>query len=715
MNFIFNPPKILFLLGAIAFSMSLVACGDKTSVSEADSKPKGSSKKIYEFSYSDMPKCISKREGLLVYATDMDEYYRCEDGDWIRKTESDVEKSLQGDSSDDDVCDDDDCTDDGCVNDDCIDDDRSSSASNRNSSSDGSEKGRSSVAGGVNSSSSANSDLPVLSSSEEDIPGRVLYGYAEAFPFKKGAEVRVNPLTEKLRPREDIGYFYGETYNEGIGDSSGFYKVRGISENVDFVEVRVIGWDSRGKSEQKDTLYALANLKNSDYVNVNVLTTGTYKRIKYLVQNKNMAFEDAKKQAESEYLKVFFIASKISDFETLRVYSCDTTNWRVTLLPASVTNIVKTIPNEFRLDTQTSFIENAECPPKNSVKKYIYYNIYHVSGGYRGVIWKIHPLQNKIGAMMETFINNYVGRGHCLPDRQGVVAPAIEDTIPSYYICKTSWEVATLYELNTYSLDHPCTEIGFSKGAVTDDPYFCLSDGSWIDGTSWDKRLPAVYRLNPDIEYGEMTDERDGKVYKTVKIGEKTWMAQNLNFQNYTTDVEKDDSLVANMKGKYRCYNDSSDYCKVCGTLYRWQAAMNIKVTRDSAAMEAQIKEKHQGVCPAGWHISTLDEWRALDPGYTWDSNTISDRVRSSTGWGRVFPDSLGLSVLPCGRYLDSFNMGLVADHMGSSSYYFASDGKVGERWVHVQPASFHNAVLDRFDMEFGFGDYLYVRCVMDD
>lgn len=77
-------------------------------------------------------------------------------------------------------------------------------------------------------------------------------------------------------------------------------------------------------------------------------------------------------------------------------------------------------------------------------------------------------------------------------------------------------------------------------------------------------------------ETGIFIDTRDGQTYKTVKIGNQIWMAENLNF-------ETEDSW---------CYNNSLENCKTYGRLYTCEAAKN--------------------VCPAGWHLPSDAEWTIL-------------------------------------------------------------------------------------------------------
>ncbi|MEN8121234.1 MAG: FISUMP domain-containing protein [Bacteroidota bacterium] len=73
-----------------------------------------------------------------------------------------------------------------------------------------------------------------------------------------------------------------------------------------------------------------------------------------------------------------------------------------------------------------------------------------------------------------------------------------------------------------------------------------------------------------------ITDERDGKQYKTVRIGHQVWMAENIDFESENS----------------WWYNDKKRYRKKYGRLYTWSAAMN--------------------ACPSGWHLPSDEEWTKL-------------------------------------------------------------------------------------------------------
>ncbi len=88
-------------------------------------------------------------------------------------------------------------------------------------------------------------------------------------------------------------------------------------------------------------------------------------------------------------------------------------------------------------------------------------------------------------------------------------------------------------------------------------------------------------QLQPQTEHGTFTDPRDGREYKTVKIGNLVWMAENLNYENRD-----------NKYGESRWYSSDPANGEEYGRLYDSDAAT-------SAA-------------PPGWHLPTDMDWDTL-------------------------------------------------------------------------------------------------------
>lgn len=127
--------------------------------------------------------------------------------------------------------------------------------------------------------------------------------------------------------------------------------------------------------------------------------------------------------------------------------------------------------------------------------------------------------------------------------------------------------------------------------------------------------------FNPDITYGEMTDSRDGKIYRTIDFAGSTWMAENLNYA--------DSSKNPLLKGNSRCYDDDPNECEIFGRLYAHPAAMND--AQCGYTFSCNLGSGHiQGICPDGWHIPTKKEAEELESRL---ASNDGKTAKSSYGW----------------------------------------------------------------------------------
>jgi uncharacterized protein (TIGR02145 family) len=115
------------------------------------------------------------------------------------------------------------------------------------------------------------------------------------------------------------------------------------------------------------------------------------------------------------------------------------------------------------------------------------------------------------------------------------------------------------------------------------------------------------------IERGSVVD-KNGNVYKTVKIGDDWWMAENLRttvFNDSTpllfiSDSDADSVWATENSPAYTSNNDS-----LYGLLYNY----------------ASVEDSRQ-LAPEGWHIATEAEWQRLE-----ETIGMSMSAISSLGW----------------------------------------------------------------------------------
>ena len=154
--------------------------------------------------------------------------------------------------------------------------------------------------------------------------------------------------------------------------------------------------------------------------------------------------------------------------------------------------------------------------------------------------------------------------------------------------------------------------------------------------------------FNENVEYGHLLDMRDRQAYRTVKIGDQVWMAENLNYEH---------RAYPNASYGYSHYKDNEcgwDSCKVYGRYYVWSEAMDsIGVFSDDAVAcgygTGCAVTSARGNCPTGWHLPDTSEWRELVTTVGGESSSLK-----AVGFGEGATNETGFTALPAGYWSET-------------------------------------------------------------
>jgi uncharacterized protein (TIGR02145 family) len=172
----------------------------------------------------------------------------------------------------------------------------------------------------------------------------------------------------------------------------------------------------------------------------------------------------------------------------------------------------------------------------------------------------------------------------------------------------------------------------------------------------------------PNAVTGNGTLSCGGQTYKTVKMGEQVWMAENINIE-----MGKSVCPISECQDEAVCDNDNN--CKEYGRLYDWETAMK--------------------ACPSGWHLPSNDEWQKL-----------VDFAGGKETAGKKLQDKDGFSALLGGRNPPDGEDGFA----GLSGYWWSSSEEDDE-YAYSRRMSYKDNVYGGSDRK----NFQYsVRCIKD-
>lgn len=400
-------------------------------------------------------------------------------------------------------------------------------------------------------------------------------GVSQKGPFVTGSSVTVQEL-DGITLKQT-----GKSFKGTIKSDKGDFAIKDINLQSQYAILEASGYyrdEITGKkSTGTVTLRALTDLTKRKTVNINLLTHLEYERVMYLVTEKKMSIAKAKAQADEEILAAFGIDVDFGKSEDLNIFESGDGN--AALLAISV-------------------LMHADADVAGLTERMGEFSIAIAEGG----DWEDADTK----AVIADWACDADLKGTLANVRDNVEGWKYADSVPAFekYVTNFWWDNYGLGQCT--SKREGDTKRNVNKLSKMYDEYFVCEGGRWhIPGeepaSSSSGNEPGSSSVDSgEPVFGELTDARDGRVYKTVKLGSQEWMAENLNYA-------AEGSL---------CYEDDEKNCEKYGRLYNWEVALDTSNRgcgdNFSGCRLRSDFQPREGICPDGWHVPEHAEWDTL-------------------------------------------------------------------------------------------------------
>ncbi|WP_290729305.1 fibrobacter succinogenes major paralogous domain-containing protein [Fibrobacter sp. UBA3629] len=400
-------------------------------------------------------------------------------------------------------------------------------------------------------------------------------GVSQKGPFVTGSSVTVQEL-DGITLKQT-----GKSFKGTIKSDKGDFAIKDINLQSQYAILEASGYyrdEITGKkSTGTVTLRALTDLTKRKTVNINLLTHLEYERVMYLVTEKKMSIAKAKAQADEEILAAFGIDVDFGKSEDLNIFESGDGN--AALLAISV-------------------LMHADADVAGLTERMGEFSIAIAEGG----DWEDADTK----AVIADWACDADLKGSLATVRDNVEGWKYADSVPAFekYVTNFWWDNYGLGQCTQKREGD--TKRNVNKLSKMYNEYFVCEGGRWhIPGeepaSSSSENTPSSSSIDSgEPVFGELTDARDGRVYKTVKLGSQEWMAENLNYA-------AEGSL---------CYEDDEKNCEKYGRLYNWEIALDTsnRGCGDNFSGCRLRSDFHprEGICPDGWHVPEHAEWDTL-------------------------------------------------------------------------------------------------------